>query len=360
MIFECKNYKGAIPESEITDFSDKIGRIFQHSAKGVVVVSSRLQSGAESIARNRKMGIVKFEEHGFEIKADRKRSMCEEERFLAAQIFKNERSVKRLKFSAIYDGKLYGSIEQFLRCLDPEQPDDGKFANDGVNGSVPYIREEFIRNFAQQFLEQISYVGGAVDLNKICSKLDLYLQFAERSEYDGDGNLILGSVNFDRKSIQIYSHDDKNQERFTIAHEIGHFCLKHDQYLRSEFIVERDLIIRDESDSGFNYERLEYQADMFASYLILLNDVFLRKTAEFRSDLGIEDRGHGYIFVDDQPCNYVPYNQLLQGLSSYFEVSKQTIEIQYEKQGMLTDQRNKPGSFSVPPITSSRNFLPEY
>ncbi len=352
VIFECKNYEGAIPENQITDFSDKVGRIFPHAAKGVIVVSSRLRSGAENIAKKRKMGIVKYDEHGFEIIADRKSGICVERRFVETQIFKNESSVKPLKFSAFYDGKFYGSIDQFLRGFDSSQSVAGELANDSVTVSVPYISDETIRGSAHKLLEKITYKDGAVDLNKICSKLYIDLQFTNHSDQDEDGNSILGSVNFDQKSILIYSHDDKNRERFTIAHEIGHFYLRHDRYLRSESIVERDLTIRDEKESSFNYERLECQANIFAADLILPEDMFLRKTEEYRRKLGIKDRGHGYIFVDDQPWNYGSYNQLLEYLSSYFEVSKQAIEIQYKKNGMLTDQRKKPESLSILPIRS--------
>ncbi|WP_366524139.1 ImmA/IrrE family metallo-endopeptidase [uncultured Ruegeria sp.] len=44
----------------------------------------------------------------------------------------------------------------------------------------------------------------------------------------------VGSANFSTRSIETYRNDDTNRERFTIAHETGHFCLKHDRYLRSE------------------------------------------------------------------------------------------------------------------------------
>lgn len=352
VVFECKNYEGAIPEDKVTDFSDKIGRIFQHAAKGVIVVSSRLQSGAENVAKKRKMGIVKYDEHGIETIAERKGGICVEKRFVETQIFKNQNSVKPLKFSAFHDGNFYGSIDQLLRGFDSSQSVAGDLTNDSVTVSVPYIRDEVIRGSAHKLLEKITYKDGVVDLNKICSNLNIDLQFINHSDQDEDGNSILGSVNFDQKSILIYSHDDKNRERFTIAHEIGHFYLRHDRYLRSESIVERDLTIRDEKESNFNYERLECQANIFAAYLILPKGMFLRKTEEYRRKLGIKNRGHGYIFVDDQPLNYGSYNQLLEYLSSYFEVSKQAIEIQYKKNGMLTDQRKRPESLSIPPIRS--------
>ena len=100
-----------------------------------------------------------------------------------------------------------------------------------------------------------------------------------------------------------------------------------------------DLFIDGTSEGGFNYERLEFQANAFASNLLLPDQFFRLKVADRRRALEIRDRGHGYIFVDDQPCNYWPYTQLLSGLSSDFEASKTAVEIKLTNMGLLTDQR---------------------
>ena len=341
VIFECKNYKGAIPETEITDFSDKLGRIFKHASKGVMVVSSRLQSGAEKLARKRKIGIAKYDEHGCDIILDRKGGTCAENRFIESQIFENLRPAKSLKFSAYHDGKFFSSIDQLLGSFFSSRFIDGDFAKASDSISVPYVGDDVLKDSAQKTLELIDYKSGPVDLEKICAVLSIDLQAVDQSVQDGEGNPILGSVNFDRKSILIYSHDDKNRERFTIGHEIGHFRLKHDNFLRSETIVESDLLISVEKENVFNFERLEIQANKFASYLLLPDLIFLITTDEYKKNLDIRDRGHGYIFVDDQPCNNGPYKQLLRDLSSYFEVSKQAIEIRLKNMGLLTDQRKK-------------------
>jgi len=155
---------------------------------------------------------------------------------------------------------------------------------------------------------------------------------------------ILGSANFDRQEIVINAHGNITRERFTLGHEIGHFFLKHQVYLASESVIESDLRIVSEREGSFNYERLELQANLFASNLILPDEIFVRKTAEFRRLLGITDRGHGYIFVDDQPYNYQVYEQLLTQLLTYFEVSKQAIQYKLQNLGMLTDQRSRRAS----------------
>ncbi|WP_246804739.1 ImmA/IrrE family metallo-endopeptidase [Mesorhizobium mediterraneum] len=205
------------------------------------------------------MGIVKYDEAGLEVVADRSVRYCLENRFVKSQIFRSEHPIKSLKFSAFHDGRFFGTINHFLRSLELGPSVDVEIEDERTRVFVPYLPAEHIEKSAQEILEQVGYKSGPVDLKKICSMLCLDLQFSDQLVEDEDGTPILGSANFDRKSIKINSHADKNRERFTLGHEIGHFCLKHDQYLRSETIVERDLFINTESEKGFDYERLEFQ-----------------------------------------------------------------------------------------------------
>jgi Zn-dependent peptidase ImmA (M78 family) len=340
VIFECKNHDANVSEIYVNDFSSKIGRMFPCAVKGVIIVTSRLQSGAEKVARNAHMGIVKYDDKGLEIIADR-RGSCVERGFVQSQIFRDDNSTKSLKFSAYHDGDYFGSIRQFLDSLDPDSAESTQQENERIRLSVPFLSIEQIKAAAREILELASYESGAVDLVQICRSLSIELRFADRAVFDADGVTILGSANFGRKLIEINSHSRETRERFTIAHEIGHFCLSHEHYLHSETIIERDLFITRERDEIFNYERLEYQANAFAAELLLPDVEFFKKTAHFRCDLDIRDRGHGYIFVDNQPCNYTPYEELLSRLSTYFEVSKQAIEVKFRKSKMLTDHRTR-------------------
>jgi Zn-dependent peptidase ImmA (M78 family) len=348
IIFECKNYNANIPESCVTDFSDKIGRIFKHGAKGVMVVSSGLQSGADNIARKRSMGIAKFDETGLQVLAERLGGSYLEEKFVKNQIFRNTHANKPLKFSALYDGKFYSDITQFIFSLLPGYNDKIKRTDTDTNNKIQYLSSVQIEQSAQELLDSVGYQSGAVDLERICSVLKIFLEYTNKNIENEFGMSILGTANFDHKLIIINQHSNKFRERFTLGHEIGHFYLNHGRYLRSETIVERDLFISTDDVNLFNYERLEFQANAFASNLILPNSIFRRALHVARKHLDIKDRGHGYVFVDSQPCNYLVYDRLLTYLSVYFEVSKQVIEIRLKKLGLLTDQRDKfPSSFST-------------
>ncbi|WP_312607873.1 ImmA/IrrE family metallo-endopeptidase [Agrobacterium pusense] len=346
VVFECKNYRGGIPETRVTDFSDKLARVFRHAAKGVLVVSSRLQSGADSLARSRSLGIVKYDQTGLDVVADRSGRNYLESRFVRSQIFQDERATKSLRFSAFNEGRFFGAINQFLRSLEPESFTADEKEDRNSRRSVSYVSAGEIEARANEILRSVAYKSGSVDLQGICSALSIDLQYHDHLRMDPDGTTILGSANFDKRSIQINAHRDPNRERFTLAHEIGHFCLNHDRYLRSETIVEQDLFADIEARDTFNYERLEFQANAFASSILLPSDVFRVAVDVGRNRLGIKDRGHGYIFVDDQACNFVPYDDLLSDLSQYFEASKQAIEIKLKKSGLLNDRRR--GKESLP------------
>ncbi|MDL2172057.1 ImmA/IrrE family metallo-endopeptidase [Asaia sp. HumB] len=344
VVFECKNYSDAVPETCVNDFSAKLGRIFPHSAKGVMVVSSRLQSGAEKVARRRGFGIVKYDRDGLDIIADRKVRPYIETRFVESQLFQSQLAPKSLKFSAYDDEKFFSSIGRFLSSLHPELAGDVEESP----SAIPFLPLAAIKSSAQETLKLVDYREGPVDLGHICSALSIDLQYSNQEFHDTDGKLILGSAHFQRKVISINDHGNRSRERFTIAHEIGHFCLKHHRYFYSENTIERDFFINEEERGDFNLDRLECQANIFSSELILPDYCFKNMTEQFRKLLDIRDRGHGYIFVDDQPCNYMPYEKLLAYLSDYFAASKQTIQIKFKQLNMLNDQRKWNQSGQLP------------
>lgn len=339
VVFECKNHQKPIEDSYVRIFSDQISSVFGQAVKGIVVTSNKLQSGAERVAENRRLGIVKFDENGLEVIADRTVGTWAENSFIQTQLADGNRRSKSLKFSACIDGGYFSSFDQILHSLETYPNDARAETTDRRCNSVTFLPEAEIQVAAQKARSQVDYDGGEVNVEKLCSVLKLDLSYSERAFQDAEGNTILGSANFANRSIEINQHGNRNRERFTVAHEIGHFFLGHDQYLRSESIVERDLFADLDTEDTFNYERLEYQANLFASAL-LLPDKQLRLAVEaLRLHLKVYDKGFGYIFVDDQPCNYTPYNQILSGLSDHFGVSKQAIEIRLKRAGLVTDER---------------------
>ncbi len=339
VIFECKNYSGSIPEEKVREFSDKLSEIAKHKAKGILVVNSKLQYGAKKLLEKRGMGLAKYSKYGIEIILERKNNFWLGTKFIEKQIFGKNNCAKSLKFSAYYDGKFLSSIRELLQWIDECPNIKSKQEKTTQKNLIPFLSYEKIEKQAMELLNNVNYTGKMVNLEEICSYLSINLNFIDEKHKDEQENEILGIANFQRKDINIYLHENKNRERFTIAHEIGHFFLNHCKLLHSDFVIERDLLnIHDKQDNS-KYERLEVQANIFASCLLLPKNYFIGKIYEIKEQLNIKNKGFGEIYVDNQRCNLTDYHELLSCLSQYFGVSKQAIEIKLKKLNLLNDAR---------------------
>ncbi len=354
VVFECKNYTGSVPEDKVTILVSKLNSAFGRAVKGIFVVSSRLQSGAEQVAKTYNIGIIKFDANGVEHIAQRHGGFCLDNRVVKLQIFQNARSAKSLKFAAYHDGHYFDSMSKLLADVDPTST-LGPVQNHEVGASsAPFIPITQLQSIAEELLFRIDYEGGPVDLEKVCSILSIDLEFTKEVAIDANGKTVLGSANFSRNRIQINQHDDGNRERFTLGHEIGHFYLGHGRYLRSESVIVSDLLIQSESENGLNYRRLEFQANVFSSALILPELHFLVKVRKFWQEHDIRNRGSGAVYVDDQPQNLRDYHDLLGSVSTHFAVSKEVIEIRLKNLNMLADQRKRPETLA--PFGFLKNF----
>lgn len=341
IIFECKNKSESVKEREITDFSSKLSRLFKHGSKGFIVTSSRLQSGAANLARNCHMGIIKYDVNGIEFVAERRGGPALNKEFLKDQLEDTKATRKPLRFSAIYDGRYFSSFETLIGGLEPTILGNGFVEHTAKQKNAPFLSESFIEGAANTVLQMIDYRSGSPNLSKICFVLGINLRTNQQHLDNKSNHIVLGIADFDARSIFLNHHENKQRERFTLAHEIGHFYLRHDRFLKSETMLESDLFIANQSAVQTGYERLEFQANVFASHLLLQTGHFSRIVAQLRHRLGIGDRGFGYIYVDNQRCNYELYNELVARLSTHFEVSKQAIEVKLTKLGMLRDDRKR-------------------
>lgn len=339
IVFECKNYTGRVPEEKVSDFSDKLSRIAKHGAKGVLVVNSGLQSGAMNVAKKRKIGIVKFYEHGVEIVAERQVKITKDN-FGRHELTSNKSSrSKQFKFSAFFDGNYFSSIQTFVTSMCGERVNE----IEKKELPIPFISDEKLHAEAISLLSDANYIKGPVDLEVVCSNLAIELEWSDEEHKTEDGFEVLGQADFEKRKIKIFSHQNPNRERFTIAHEIGHFYLKHNCFLRSESIIASDLVIDSPTPNEHLLDRLELQANIFASCLLLPFEPFWLTIEQLRSDYGIRNKGHGYIYVDNQPCNLNDYHRFLDEVSREFEVSKTVVEIRLKKLGLLKDDRHDHG-----------------
>jgi Zn-dependent peptidase ImmA (M78 family) len=190
---------------------------------------------------------------------------------------------------------------------------------------------------AQQALISISYVRGAVDLHKLVAReadvSGLSVSFL------GDSNSALGSITFNPLEIKIFATDGQSHlARFTLAHELGHHFLNHKRYMTREAIRAQDI---DQSQlitiPKGEVERLEWQANTFASCLLMPKEEFQTAFGLLLQHLGIRNRGHGPLYLDSQRDNVTQFQTVCSSLSKYFNVSKTAIRLRMRALELLVE-----------------------
>jgi Zn-dependent peptidase ImmA (M78 family) len=152
---------------------------------------------------------------------------------------------------------------------------------------VTYISQVAIEAYAENVLEAHSVVEPPVPVERIASDLGLIVEYTELGD-DVSGILVLDG---DNGVIGVNSKHPTVRQRFTIAHEIGHWCLHRDWtdvFIDSEF----EPRYRDKKASrGRNPE--EIQANKFAAAL-LIPESFLNACIEEEGiDIGDDEQVEG-------------------------------------------------------------------
>lgn len=137
-------------------------------------------------------------------------------------------------------------------------------------------------------LEELSGVY-PVPVGKICSSLGIEANYLPLSE-DISGRIYRSENKY---FIEANCRHAVNRRRFTIAHELGHYCIHKDFLDSTGMILER-------STRSFVIRDKEIEADRFAAELLMPNIHFIKMYSELKS---------------------------IDSLSQYFLVSKLAIEM---------------------------------
>jgi hypothetical protein len=350
VLIECKNYSSTIPVGDIEEFGSKISQVSGFNVKGIFASTSAFQSGTLSIARNKGFGVLRYfdpSEFRWELpralltgaRSARARKRAEIEYALTNPEF-------RPTVYSAYAVTPFGYTDGWEGIWSGLELENG-FSEDELKSirqpspitkpRVTYISKESIEELVGHALKSISYIRGAVSLTKLIGQ-----------EFDASGLTVsflevpgsaLGSITFKPLEIKIFT-SDKNSHlaRFTLAHELGHYFLGHGRYMTRECIRSQDL---DQSQHitipKGEVERLEWQANTFASCLLMPREEFLTAFGLLLRHLGIRDRGHGALYLDHQPDNLNQYNLVSNSLSEYFEVSKTAVRLRMRALKVLVE-----------------------
>lgn len=157
-----------------------------------------------------------------------------------------------------------------------------------------------IENIAEKILNESSAFENCTNVEHVAEYLGITIKPSDLGD-DVSGMILLK----DQKGVIVFnSSHHRVRQRFTIAHEIGHFVLHSDKM--PLFIDKYHYALRDKNSSQGEY-RLEKEANAFAAALLMPRSVIKEEIASLGFDL-----------ADDE-------DDALYKLVTKFEVSKQAM-----------------------------------
>lgn len=138
-----------------------------------------------------------------------------------------------------------------------------------------------VKGEVRKMLEEIGAHQPPIDVNRIAKKLGIEIR-REAFEDEVSGLLYRDGK---RSIIAVNSLHHRNRQRFTTAHEIGHFILHKTQvHIDKGFSV----VLRDPASSQA-VDPEEIEANQFAAELLMPEDMVRRDAPKYLQDFGDEE-----------------------------------------------------------------------
>lgn len=126
-----------------------------------------------------------------------------------------------------------------------------------------------IEKIAEKIREEYSINEFPVDPARIASKLAIPVKEVTFKRYNDDS--VSGGIIKEKNSVKIYVNktDSMNRKRFTIAHELGHYFLKHLENKGEYVDMHREALYTNDPN--------ELDANEFAACLLMQSDIVINK-----------------------------------------------------------------------------------
>ncbi len=351
VLVECKNYSGSVPVGDVRNFSESVRQVGGH--KGIMISTGAFQKGALELCETKRIGVIRYFSKGkFEwtlhrsISAGTRPNTPDHAPDRAVEIFKGLTEADHQ--SSIYDLYCYSdnrhtnSLSEFIENL---LGDEHKafYVPPRYLSIVRFVSEEKIEDLATESLAKVSYSGGEVPLRALRQALRVNARQASVSSEEAMSRNAFGKITFNPVEIVIF-HDHPGltapRRQFTVAHELGHYLLGHGQYMQQEFCGGSD--IERDGRSGIlaqDIARMEWQANRFASCLLLPHEQFIASFIKLIEQHNITDKGYGVLYVDNDPWNLRTFISIVSTLASEFGISQSVVEYRLKNLRLLNDKR---------------------
>lgn len=336
VVFECKNLGSKVTVDDVEEFGSKLNQVGEHNTKGIIVTTNTFQESAFTIAKREGIGLIRLnsskEIQWINYRKDSSvqgKSSIEEEKI---EFIDERHNIE--PFIATYNGFKFTNFADLLIKLSVIDcfKDNEEFIE------IPYVSHERINHIVDKLYSYDLYDGYILDFDKLTSFLEP--KYDVKFELDtSESDNYLGKIEFNPLCIKISNKArvDNNRWRFTLAHEIGHLIL-HSKLLKDRLNEKSD----DEATLSLKYshskkhtEKLEIQANLFASYLLLPEKLLINVVKSLFKEYRIHKN---CLFLDNQRVNQLEVYEILQKISSMFHVSIESIKIRLIKLNLLVDK----------------------
>lgn len=360
ILIECKNYNHPVPVDDVEEFHSKIQQVAGANVKGIVASTNSFQEGAFNFCESNGIGLLRYyDRSNFKWELSRSPSSMVSTNYALNDWMNASRGLSIESYPTkyfdcyCYSNRNYtNSSRLFFQNLATVGLDRAtkkllakiRNAIDEDKRLVRYLDDSVIEATSHQILNAISYQNGAVPMGKICEwqeqgkGLRVFLDAPKSDDSVQKG--ILGKITFVPGEIVVYDDPDSKPERrkFTLAHEFGHWFLNHSEYMAGEYCEAQDFDFEEPVDIGVkDIMRMEWQANRFASCLLLPREPFLADFYSIAEDIGLQDRGFGILFLDSQRCNIDSYHRVTNILKRKYAVSRSVVKIRLKKLGVLNE-----------------------
>ena len=317
LVVECKNHKRKIDNSIYREFVGNLTDYPRSGVRGIMISSTGFTQQVITLAQNDNIALaILSEESDWETIVWRQINNFEQNQF-KRRVLIGEASTN---YPIVYYENSFITIPDLLQEY-------------GISMSkalhVPFMGDDEICRKVNEILQNTNYLINENFIER-CFALIATDYRIERIEMQED---CLGKCDFKEHVISINSALSEHRQNFTVAHELGHIALH-------SSAVENLLSIEDrKSDTNAiigksTYGRMEYQANTFASFLLMPDIPFNVEVRKLFKEYRITT---GRLYHDYQPCNIRDCNLVVGALSSKFHVSYEAVIVRLKRANLYTE-----------------------
>lgn len=317
LVVECKNHGRKIDNSIYREFVGNLSDYPRSGVRGIMVSSAGFTQQVITLAQSDNIALVVLSEQSdWETIIWRKINSFEQHQF-GHKVLTGEASTS---YPIVYSGNSFVTVSDLLQeCGIP--------MSKALH--IPFMEDNVICKKVEDILQNTKYLikENFIDCCFSLIAPNYKFDFVEMQED------CLGKCDFKEHVITINSSLSKHRQNFTIAHELGHIAL-HSSIVENLFSIEDRESDKNTIISKSIYGRMEYQANTFASYLLMPNIPFMAEVNKLFKENWITT---GRLYHDYQPCNIRDCNVVVGALSPKFNVSQEAVIVRLKRANLYIE-----------------------